>query len=106
VIKCLLRASSFVLFHLSILYCTYIICCYFLENNDWASWIGANDKRREGRWRWISDRSRLVYSNWGRHEPNNKLGEDCGQIYKEFDGYWNDAYWDEKHGYICEKNDD
>jgi hypothetical protein len=103
-ITCLLRASSFVLFHLSILYCTCFICCSFLGINDYALWIGANDLRKEGKWTWISDHSTLAYSYWRTGEPSNSRGvEDCGQLYKQESGTWNDAECSQRHGYICEK---
>jgi hypothetical protein len=104
-ITCLLRASSFVLFHLSILYCTCFICCYLLGIND-TLWIGANDLRKEGKWTWISDHSTLAYSYWRKGEPNNYSGvEDCGFIYTHNSrtGTWNDAPCSRRHGYICEK---
>ena len=103
-ITCLLRASSFVLFHLSILYCTCFICCYFLGITDYTLWIGANDLSKEGKWTWISDHSALAYSYWRTGEPNNSRGvEDCGQLYKQESGTWNDAECSQRHGYICEK---
>ena len=100
----LLRASSFVLFHLSILYCTFFICSYYEGNNFDALWIGANDLIKEGKWAWISDHSTIGYSNWKTGQPNNFGGkEDCGEIYKQHSFTWNDAPCSEKHGYICEK---
>ena len=66
--------------------------------------IGANDLKRERRWRWISDDSKLVYSNWAGGEPNDSLrDEDCGQMYKDGSGLWNDGPCYRKHQYICEK---
>ena len=101
-ITCLLRASSFFLFHLSILYCTCFICCYFLGINDYALWIGVNDLIKEGKWTWISDHSTIGYSNWKRGEPNSG-DEHCGEIYKKNSFTWNNAECYQLHGYICEK---
>ena len=101
-ITCLLRAASFVLFHLSIIYCTCFICCYFLGINDYALWIGVNDLIKEGKWTWISDHSTLGYSNWKRGEPNSG-NEHCGEIYKGHSFTWNNAECYQLHGYICEK---
>jgi hypothetical protein len=101
-ITCLLRASSFFLFHLSILYCTCFICCYFLGINDYALWVGVNDLIKEGKWTWISDHSTIGYSNWKRGEPNSG-DEHCGEIYKKNSFTWNNAECSQLHGYICEK---
>jgi hypothetical protein len=62
------------LFHLSILYCTCFICCYFRGINDYALWIGANDLIQEGKWTWISDHSTLAYSYWHSGQPSNTWG--------------------------------
>jgi hypothetical protein len=103
-ITCLLRAASFVLFHLSILYCTCFICCYFLGINDYALWIGANDLKKEGKWAWVSDRSTIGYSHWTTGEPNDHGGnEDCGHFIRGSSFHWNDTPCSESFGYICEK---
>ena len=71
---------------------------------DYTLWIGANDLSKEGKWTWISDHSALAYSYWRTGELNNSRGvEDCGQLYKQESGTWNDAECSQRHGYICEK---
>jgi len=66
-------------------------------------WIGANDKRIEGKWEW-SDGSQFDYDNWDYKEPNSHLGaEDCAVIEKKSDRPWHDSkcfYW---FRYICKK---
>ncbi|XP_021339975.1 perlucin-like protein [Mizuhopecten yessoensis] len=80
-----------------------------LEENLWLKtfatlsdypWIGANDREKEGDWRWISDNSTVEFSDWGRAEPSNTGGnEHCAQIITQ----WNDQVCTMPYGIICEK---
>jgi hypothetical protein len=82
------------------------------------SWMGANDRRVEGEWRWETGPEAgtmfykagvgtLTYSNWGGGEPNNCCsGEDDG-VYAYFGGgQWNDfglpSFPGNQYGYIVE----
>ena len=80
-----------------------------------AYWIGLSDQVENGKWIW-TDGSPLSYTNWGKNQPNNYLGnQDCGQIVKGSldvggfsfsdcnDGEWNDFKCDFSFGYVCEK---
>ena len=64
------------------------------------SWIGGNDRAREGTWAW-SDMSTFSYKSWANKEPNDLRGEDCmhqGFISKPI---WNDLKCDKKLPFVC-----
>ncbi|XP_021339906.1 neurocan core protein-like [Mizuhopecten yessoensis] len=64
------------------------------------SWIGANDRDKEGEWRWISDNSTVTFTDWKAGEPNDVGGdEDCVIM----GIHWNDDSCTKKHPFICEK---
>ena len=65
-------------------------------------WMGFNDRRAEGRWVW-EDGSAVTYTNWAPGEPNNVgAGEDCGQLNRFGDAFWNDEPCRLSYPYICE----
>jgi len=62
---------------------------------DKATWFGANDLKKEGKWVSTSGK-KMKYTNWGRGEPNDyRKGEDCAAFWGK-DGKWNDWYCDKK----------
>ncbi|XP_070552385.1 low affinity immunoglobulin epsilon Fc receptor-like [Ptychodera flava] len=63
-------------------------------------WIGLNDRRCEGRFRW-TDRSRYNFSRWYCHEPNNYRNEDCVEMYRN--GRWNDLRCRRRRRFMCQK---
>ena len=66
------------------------------------AWIGANDRRREGRWIW-SDGCPLSYRRWNRKEPNNSGNEDCGHLITNRNGLWNDIKCHTRMGFVCKR---
>lgn len=68
-------------------------------------WIGLNDEKHEGDWRWVSG-EKTTFQNWASGEPNNcayaALGssENCVHTWK--DGKWNDYAGDARIPYIIE----
>ncbi|GFN91792.1 C-type lectin, partial [Plakobranchus ocellatus] len=71
-------------------------------------WIGANDKRREMHWVWITgEKVSSGYSNWARGQPSCGFicVEDCAVMHwREAGGRWHDYHCSflENHPYICE----
>jgi hypothetical protein len=61
-------------------------------------WIGLNDRRREGNYRW-SDRSTVDYLAWGPGEPNDAGNEDCVEL--RTSGGWNDLNCFAGRPFIC-----
>ncbi|XP_033730429.1 deleted in malignant brain tumors 1 protein-like, partial [Pecten maximus] len=76
----------------------------WLKNNQFVQedpWIGAHTADIQVVWRWVSDNSLVMYSDWGPSEPNNIDGiEDCVQ-YKY--SRWNDAPCIDSHVFICKQ---
>ncbi|XP_060886661.1 galactose-specific lectin nattectin-like isoform X2 [Labrus mixtus] len=68
-----------------------------------ATWIGGNDRCREGHWRW-SDGSRLNYKNWCCGEPNNAGNQDCLQMNFSRRKCWDDAQCWLKRPSVCVRN--
>lgn len=71
-------------------------------------WIGGNDKKKEGDWRW-PDGSKVEYSNWGGKEPDNWKNKEHVMVYS----WWGkgqmadtNEHYDGKggriRGFICE----
>jgi hypothetical protein len=68
------------------------------ENRDIAlhllgkTWIGLDDRDREGTYIWLNGFQGPSYSNWAYHQPDNAGtgGEDCVEM-RTLEGEWNDA---------------
>ncbi|XP_076028269.1 perlucin-like protein isoform X2 [Oratosquilla oratoria] len=73
-------------------------------------WIGANDKEREGSWRWIKDQSDVPMGTpfWGYkqgspgHQPQGKDKQNCGILDDGFGGEMNDRECHAEFFFICE----
>ncbi|XP_070554038.1 low affinity immunoglobulin epsilon Fc receptor-like [Ptychodera flava] len=63
-------------------------------------WIGLNDRRCEGRFRW-TDRSRYNFRRWYCREPNNYRNEDCVEMYRN--GRWNDLRCCNRRRFMCQR---
>jgi hypothetical protein len=68
-------------------------------------WIGANDKAKEGQYRWVSDDSNVAFTKWDRNQPDDIFNnEDCVEIWKRSNGYkWNDGTCTSRMNFMCEK---
>lgn len=72
-------------------------------------WIGANDVKEEGSWRWVNDLTKVNFNSWRSGEPNEyqhdiyRGGEDCAHFRQEKNYTWNDQPCIDEFGYICEK---
>ncbi|VDI33526.1 Hypothetical predicted protein [Mytilus galloprovincialis] len=70
-------------------------------------WIGLNDIKKEGQWRWTSDNSGISFSYWSSGEPNGGRGSYCVHYCKTSCGRnaygWNDLPCSHTQEYICEK---
>ena len=64
------------------------------------SWIGLNDRAREGTFVW-SDGSSTTFMNFSPGEPNSFRGtdEDCGQFWTA--NKWNDRACGLSYSYVC-----
>ena len=65
-------------------------------------WIGLHDQTWEGTWQWVGAAG-SGYSAWWYGEPNDWGGnEDCGELIRFSNAYWNDAPCAGVQNYICE----
>jgi len=77
-----------------------------------STWIGLNDRSKEGKYRWDSDNSSASYTKWSKGEPNNSKdwydfwgdGEDCVEMNSGKSYYYNDVECDKKRRYACERS--
>ena len=53
-------------------------------------WLGGTDAAVEGVWIWSHSGQPIILDEWNPGEPNNELGEDCMNIFHDWD-QWNDA---------------
>ena len=67
-------------------------------------WIGGNDLKREGHFKW-SDGSPFSFTFWYTREPNNRGSrgqEDCVILKRSYyNRAWNDLACSFKHPFIC-----
>ena len=64
-------------------------------------WIGASDRRSEGRWIWESSGNTIGDVNWNSGEPNNEGGvEDCMELI--YDSNFNDQNCNFDAYFMCE----
>ncbi|XP_030848978.1 galactose-specific lectin nattectin-like [Strongylocentrotus purpuratus] len=79
------------------------------DNSDAAYWIGLNDERIEGSFKW-SDGTHTDYTLWQAGEPNDSNGgEDCvaprNQGRNDFDRQkWNDNQCGNRKSYFCRRS--
>merc|ERR1712195_416566 len=66
-----------------------------------AAWIGLNDQKKEGSWKWmgVAKGNKFLSSNKG--EPNNYNTENCVEMYQS--GKWNDLKCATKRPFFCQK---
>ena len=70
-------------------------------NNEQRWWISLNDQQEEGVFVW-GDGQTPKYENWERNEPNDSGGEDCTELNRFYNEFWNDIRCDAELYYICE----
>ncbi|GFO21671.1 macrophage mannose receptor 1 [Plakobranchus ocellatus] len=77
---------------------------------DGPYWIGLNDQKEEGSWKWLDESFSLVYAHWGPGQPSNhqtaghKEGQDCVEVgSQKIKTHWNDADCTKAHKFICER---
>ena len=76
----------------------------FVANNKKSSnaWLGLR-RGSDHKFYW-TDGTRVVFTSWGRGEPNDSGGsEDCGHMWNRRRTKWNDAQCSNRWTYVCEK---
>lgn len=65
-------------------------------------WIGANDRKKEGKWIW-TDGTEWEYDSWDRGQPDNHQGkQDCGGPWRGKDK-WDYQNCASKKSFICKR---
>ena len=67
-----------------------------------GTWIGFNDKAREGTWVW-SDGSPTDYVNFQSGEPNSGAAENCVFFYSGHGDEWADVACSQEQGFVCKQ---
>merc|ERR1712166_1375694 len=66
-----------------------------------AAWIGLNDMRKEGSYKWMGVAKGNNFRSWNKGEPNNVRNEDCVEMFQS--GKWNDLKCATKRHFFCQK---
>merc|ERR1711957_863341 len=66
-----------------------------------AAWIGLNDMRKEGSYKWMGVAKGNNFRSWNKGEPNNYNTEDCVEMFQS--GKWNDLKCATKRPFFCQK---
>merc|ERR1712195_182867 len=66
-----------------------------------AAWIGLNDQKKEGSWKWMGVAKGNKFLSWNKGEPNNYNTENCVEMYQS--GKWNDLKCATKRPFFCQK---
>merc|ERR1712166_1525787 len=66
-----------------------------------AAWIGLNDQKKEGSWKWMGVAKGNKFLSWYKGEPNNYNTEDCVEMFQS--GKWNDLKCATKRHFFCQK---
>lgn len=67
-----------------------------------VAWIRGTDQLAKSRFIWKESGADFTYTNLGKFNPDNLLGEDCVEMGS--DGNWNDLSCNDKLVFICEQN--
>lgn len=82
-----------------------------LNENNWLyrvvgrknTWIGGNDRIREGQWKW-SDNCSLRFNRWDKmHRNINHKRRDCAYMVANKHGKWKDNMCRKRFSFICKK---
>lgn len=70
-------------------------------------WIGASDLAEEGNFHWVATGTRLQFTRWHPHQPDNGIGaEHCLELRyipsEGWDWHWNDRGCSTSHYFACE----
>ncbi|XP_071784871.1 echinoidin-like [Asterias amurensis] len=76
----------------------------FDQTPDASVWIGCNDIEEEGNWQHCPLKGETdAYDNWKDGELNDYgPGEDCGVMWRGFDGKWADHICSDQNYAVCE----
>lgn len=75
-----------------------------IKANGQNTWIGLDDIKNEGDWRWIDNVvADMKQINWLRNQPDNRGNEDCGHYWKKYGWYVNDTPCYTRMYFLCEK---
>ncbi|XP_062578181.1 collectin-12-like, partial [Saccostrea cucullata] len=73
---------------------------------DCTSWIGGNDKEKEGVFVWEHSKTAIGFTNWGGMNPDNYVvphkALDC--IDMAYNGKWNDRPCNFLNVFLCERD--
>jgi len=64
-------------------------------------WIGATDIMDAGVWHWVSNGSKLDFTDWSKDEPNGLGKEHCAFL-KMPAGQWYDGRCEGRNAFVCE----
>ena len=69
-------------------------------------WIGIDDKSQEGYFRYASDNTSIIYTDWDNLQPDNGIMYNCIMLLKWSGAIslkWHDAPCSVKKSFICER---
>ena len=75
-----------------------------MMSRGYGVWIGIDDKSEEGSFKYASDGSSVLYTNWNSDQPNNYMDQDCVLLLAAKDFEWGDEdCYSVQASFICEE---
>ncbi|CAG5122283.1 unnamed protein product, partial [Candidula unifasciata] len=88
---------------LSTYYCI-ITFSDLINANKGVYWIGLNDRRTEGTYVWLDDRTKANFTRWNTGAPNNSNGnENCVVVDSNKGDRWDDLDCNTTNRFICQR---
>ena len=63
-------------------------------------WAGGSDLDTEGNWKW-TDNTSLSFTDWRKEEPNGGETENCLELIRVENSFWNDRQCSDPLYFIC-----
>ena len=97
----LIRLNVFLTLLLKTILILNLYYCFATKGCFNGVWLGFSDVQREGYMVAISDRSRPLYSNWIKGQPDNSGGNEHCAVYWTARTAWNDIPCSGKVHFVC-----
>ncbi|BFZ08890.1 hypothetical protein BsWGS_11929 [Bradybaena similaris] len=73
------------------------------RHGDSCVWVGGTDILIEGVFQWASGANAFNFTNWGNGEPSHNNGQDCLQLFRDYNYKWDDTVCTKNCYFFCEQ---